>query len=561
MTTTDRLFTVLVFAIAVVGLSARPYLQHGRPHGGLKNHGLGAASAGLQVAPTQYFTQRVDHYNPQDTSTFQQRYWVNSTNFRNSTNGISPVFIMLGGEGEENPLWVAQGFMVEQARKYNALCILVEHRFYGASQPFQDLSTEHLALLSSQQALADFASFVSAMKVQWNLSDDLNPWVVFGGSYSGAMAAWFRLKYPQLVVGAVAASAPVLAETNFSQYFEVVSQSLKWTKNGDQCNTRVGTATKTITNMLLTPGGRSQLGTLFSICNNGLANPSNDDTYNFMASLAGNFAGVVQYTFDNNKAGQEFTVDWLCETMNTGGDDTDNLLKQYAAINSALLKSAGNNCLDINYTSSIVNLTNSTIVVEKGDRQWFYQTCTEFGYFQSSDSTAQPFGNMFPGPFWTQQCNQVFGDMGDLSEFPNVPWTNSYYGGRNVTSSNIVFPNGGLDPWKALSILHDVSSSEPLVLVPGTAHCSAIYPSSSKDSQDLIDARNTISDLLGTWISASESPASHLTTLEIVLISLASVLGAVVATMAVYAFFVTRQPQRSDASLSVNSYVPMNSAL
>lgn len=29
-------------------------------------------------------------------------------------------------------------------------------------------------------------------------------------------------------------------------------------------------------------------------------------------------------------------------------------------------------------------------------RLWFYQTCTEFGYYQSSDSKQQAFGNMFP---------------------------------------------------------------------------------------------------------------------------------------------------------------------
>ena len=29
-------------------------------------------------------------------------------------------------------------------------------------------------------------------------------------------------------------------------------------------------------------------------------------------------------------------------------------------------------------------------------RQWLYQTCTEFGYYQSTDSKQQVFGTLFP---------------------------------------------------------------------------------------------------------------------------------------------------------------------
>jgi hypothetical protein len=88
-----------------------------------------------------------------------------------------------------------------------------------------------LQLLTIEQALADTAEFITALPgligcgggggggiVHGN--DDVNAqpdWqgtdrcdvVLFGGSYGGMLAAWHRLKYPHLTVGAIASGAPV----------------------------------------------------------------------------------------------------------------------------------------------------------------------------------------------------------------------------------------------------------------------------------------------------------------------------------------------------------------
>lgn len=75
-----------------------------------------------------------------------------------------------------------------------------------------------MKLLNSEQALRDAAYFIQVLKTQnlYNVKD--NPWIVVGGSYPGALSAWFRYKYPHLVIGSLASSAVVLAVEDFKDF-------------------------------------------------------------------------------------------------------------------------------------------------------------------------------------------------------------------------------------------------------------------------------------------------------------------------------------------------------
>ena len=140
------------------------------------------------------------------------------------------------------------------------------------------------------------------------------------------------------------------------------------------------------------------------------------------------------------------------------------------------------------------------LIVSTAARQWVFQTCSQFAFYQTSDSKDQPFGSLFPLKFSIQQCMDIFGDQFNQSAIQAaVDWTNNYYGGWNISTSvtNIVFPNGSIDPWHALGITKSLSEDLVAIFITGTAHCANMYPARSSDPPGLTAARQHITQLIG----------------------------------------------------------------
>lgn len=81
---------------ALARTRVQPLFRHGRPTGGALNlplsAAISAAADGAATAPApQLMEQRVDHFDPQNSATWKQRYWVNETHFAGAGKG--PLFV------------------------------------------------------------------------------------------------------------------------------------------------------------------------------------------------------------------------------------------------------------------------------------------------------------------------------------------------------------------------------------------------------------------------------------------------------------------------------------
>lgn len=105
-------------------------------------------------------------------------------------------------------------------------------------------------------------------------------------------------------------------------------------------------------------------------------------------------------------------------------------------------------------------------------RQWWFQTCTELGYFQNAPAHGSIRSYIVNMTYHRNHCKAVFGRVlkGISAQSPNLfncrnfiwfylqdLWpdtnaTNAYYGGNHIAATKVFFANGSQDPWKHASI-------------------------------------------------------------------------------------------------------------
>ena len=152
--------------------------------------------------PIDHF-QNESTYEPHSSASFNLRYFFDASYYKDG----GPVIVLQGGETsvEGRIPYLQKGIVQQLAKATNGVGVILEHRYYGTSFPTEDLSTENLRFLTTEQALADQAYFAQNVEFKGLEDRKLNapdaPYIAYGGSYAGAFVAFLRLLYPDVYFG------------------------------------------------------------------------------------------------------------------------------------------------------------------------------------------------------------------------------------------------------------------------------------------------------------------------------------------------------------------------
>ncbi|KAE8796215.1 Lysosomal Pro-X carboxypeptidase [Hordeum vulgare] len=441
---------------------------------------------------TRYYTQRLDHFNaaPVSYSTFPQRYLVNGTYWGGKT---APVFVYAGNEGSIELFTNNTGFMWELAPRFRAMLVFIEHRYYGRSVPFgseeaafKNAST--MGYLSTTQAVADFATLVQSLKA--NLSAPAAPVVVFGGSYGGMLAAWMRMKYPHVVIGAVASSAPILGFYGMADpyaFYDIISNDFK--SESKNCHDVLMNSWKELDNALSNDAGRAQLNRTFKMCRGSTVEAIPD-----MLDTAIVYSAMTDYPTESGFLTHlpAYPVKEICRAIDhpKSGKDT------FSRIKDALT-------VYYNYTGNAHCFGDASEDDPYGMfNGWDWQACTEmilmsYGVRNRSVLPPEPFN-------FTKLLD---GCRASTGLPPRPYWIPTEFGGFDIanvlkrSASNIIFFNGLRDPWSSGGVLKDISRSILALVEPKGSHHVDLRFSSKDDPHWLKQVREKETRIIAHWLN------------------------------------------------------------
>ncbi|XP_028989253.1 dipeptidyl peptidase 2 isoform X2 [Betta splendens] len=466
--------TLAVFCAEV--LSAPPHRLQSRNHGYME----------------KYFTQTLDHFNfnSMGNGTFKQRYLITDKYWKKS---YGPIFFYTGNEGDIWEFALNSGFITELAAQQQALVIFAEHRYYGRSLPFgnDSFSIPQISLLTVEQALADYSVMITELKQQLIATDC--PVIVFGGSYGGMLSVYMRLKYPSIVAGALAASAPILSTAGLgdsSQFFRDVTADFE--SINPKCRSAVMAAFHQLKELAVLQD-YSRIQSVFALCQT----PSSAQDVRQLNGLLRNaftLMAMLDYPYSTQFMGSmpANPVKVACKTMLNGF----NLLANLRMTAGIVYNATGQlKCFD-QYSLYVECADPTGCGLGFNSMAWDYQACTEINLCYESNNVT----DMFPPMPFTERDRELYCSK-RWAVIPRPDWLKiQFWGDELSTASNIIFSNGDLDPWANGGVRKSLTSSLVAINIHGGAHHLDLRGSNEADPASVINARRTEADLISHWV-------------------------------------------------------------
>lgn len=392
--------------------------------------------------------------------------------------------------------FLQKGIVSILAEATGGLGVILEHRYYGTSFPFSNLSTENMRFLATDQAVADMAYFAKNVEFEGLEDSDLTspnvPYIAYGGSYAGVFVALLRKLYPDVYWGAISSSGVTQAIIDYWQYYEAARLFVP----GD-CVVNTQKLTHVIDNILI---GQKETGYVQRLKDAfGLGKVTNST--DFASSIAKGIEGLQGTNWD--PAENDTTLGDYCDTitntslvydgtaskkdevlalLNAGGyaAEADTLtypmLNYIGWINSTVVSSCAERGLTQDQCLTSYNTTyyQQTDLSQKW-RSWPYQYCYEWGYFQTGSGVPEGQLPLISRVIDVEYSSVICKDAFNITTPPQVERINQW-GGFNFSYPRLAIIDGQHDPWRQATPhaigLPDRSSTtdEPFLLIDFAVH-------------------------------------------------------------------------------------------
>ncbi|POR33927.1 Thymus-specific serine protease [Tolypocladium paradoxum] len=446
-------------------------------------------------ATAGYFQQLIDHKNP-SLGTFTQRYWWNADHYAGPG---SPIVLNAPGESNADGY---QGYTTNRtlpglfAQATGGAAIVLEHRYWGGSSPYLNLTAETLQYLDLDNAIADLIYFAEQVSLPFDPTGsskpDKAPWVLSGCSYPGALTAWTNALAPGTFWAYHCSSAVVEAISTLWQYFSPIEQAMP-----RNCSADMRRVIKHVDQVLSngTAEKRQRLKTLF-----GFGDLKHDDDFaSALTNPLGLWQGTQFYTGYTalNRMCDYIENQWPGANGPAPGPEGVGLckaIKGFAKYSREVMipGSCGQGvpkdsiaCYD-SYDKSSPMYTD-TSVNNTANRQWMWFLCNEpFEYWQTwgPGSDSGLVSEHFIRDYYLRQCANFFPDVGSftygLKKGRTVEQVNAKTGGWDyVNTTRLMWVNGEYDPWRPATVSADLRPGGPLKstkeapvwVLPKAAHC------------------------------------------------------------------------------------------
>ncbi|KII94870.1 hypothetical protein PLICRDRAFT_195043 [Plicaturopsis crispa FD-325 SS-3] len=466
-----------------------------------------------------YFDQLIDHNDP-GRGTFQQRYWHTWEFYEQG----GPIILMTPGEINADGY---DGYLTNAtingqiAQQQSGATIVLEHRFYGLSNPIDDLTVSSLRLHTLAQAVSDLEYFAKNVDLPMpggsNVTPDKAPWVLIGGSYSGALTAWTMTSTTDVFYAGYASSAVVEAINDFWAYFEPIRENMAQNCSSDvqaviaHFDTVLSSNNQTAINALQDQYGLAGVTHLDDVAG-ALRNPlwdwqSLQPTSNGGAFL--DFCDALEVKDGENAPAAGWGAD---HAIAAWGSYFKNIYVKQVCGNSS-----PEDCFGTYDTNSSYWTDTS---VDNDNRSWFWIVCNEVGFLQESPPAGKPaLVSRIVQPIYDErQCQQMFPAAFSSPPVPNVEATNAVYHGWDVKVDRLFVANGKSDPWRDATLSADnqtiPSTSLQTIAVGDGFHCSDLSTESGAIDKTILavqtEALAKMKEWLATWSKpgAAKTPAA-----------------------------------------------------